>query len=620
MFKLPYRIQLFLVWLLTLLTLQPSLVYAAPTPQSDRNTLQNCDLVAEEAIQSELNSVTQEVVATAAAEIDLAQIVATQWNLLQVDRLLDTEVDNAVLRVKNQEDFWNKLLSGWSATKAEELTRAVASETFESTAFQDKMSELSHAVAQEIGEEIAVLSAQSVSAAFFCLQTFISGNYSDALVGTFEEEVRVATQASTVNENDALDSGLLDVIGQHKTALGGVGVIIVAQISRRIMVEIGETIAERVAGRIVGRLLGKAGSTIIPVAGWLIGAGLIAYDVYSSRDGALPQIQETLKSAEVKEGIRAEIIASTEPELRRELPQIAREISNQLYNEWRDVKRNIRQVLELAGESAAFNTLLAQLTTPEELSKLVNLVGVTLPTLGRDGLLQAVDDGSFAELYQQPEAAFQIVADTGSLAEALAWSTAAGTLLNRVVSSELYKHQPPTGLDQALLEKLLAINNDATIQKLALLTPEALQALLVLSTENLITLADQLDATELALLADYVQLLDQAQVNQLVAHITSNPETVAQLSNATLRDYLTSSNDVEDALGFLLTPTEGLAAFTDMTKVLTGVAPWQLFLYKYGMGQSALVSVVAVVALLIALRLLFGLIGWLFRPITSMFR
>lgn len=620
MIKFPHRIKLFLVWLLTLLTLQPTLVYAAPLPQSDNSTLQNCDLVAEEAIQSELNSVTQEVVATAATEIDLAQIVATQWNLLQVDRLLDTEVDNAVLRVKNQEDFWNKLLSGWSAAKAEELTRAVATETFESTAFQDKMSELSHAVAQEIGEEIAVLSAQSVSAAFFCLQTFISGNYSDALVGTFEEEVRVATQASTVNENDAFDSGLLDVIGQHKTALGGVGVIIVAQISRRIMVEIGETIAERVAGRIVGRLLGKAGSTIIPVAGWLIGAGLIAYDVYSSRDGALPQIQETLKSAEVKEGIRAEIIASTEPELRRELPQIAREISNQLYNEWRDVKRNIRQVLELAGESAAFNTLLAQLTTPEELSKLVNLVGVTLPTLGHDGLLQAVDDGSFAELYQQPEAAFQIVADTGSLSEALAWSTAAGTLLNRVVSSELYKHQPPAGLDQGLLEKLLAINSDATIQKLALLTPAALQALLVLSTENLITLADQLDATELALLADYVKMLDQAQTNQLVAHITSNPETVAQLSNATLRDYLANSDDVEDALGFLLTSAEGLAAFTDITKVLTGGASWQLFIYKYGMGQSALVTVVAVVALLIALRLLFGLIGWLFRPITSMFR
>lgn len=618
--KFSYRSKLILVWLLTLLTLQPALAYAAPRPQSDNSTLQNCDLVAEDAIQSELNNVTQEVVATAAEQIDLARIVTAQWSLLKVDNVIDTEVDNAVLRVKSQEDYWNKLLSGWSAAKAEELTRAVATETFEATAFQNKMNELSHAVAQEIGSEIAVLSAQSVSAAFFCLQTFISGNYSDALVGTFEEEVRVATSASNVGESSTLDSGLMDVIGQHKTALGGVGVIIVAQISRRIMVEIGETIAQRVAGRIVGRILGRAGSTIIPVAGWLIGAGLIAYDLYSSRDGALPQIQETLKSAEVKEGIRNEIILSTEPELRRELPQIAREISNQLFNEWRDVKRNIRQVLELAGENAAFSELLSTLSTPEELSKLVNLVGVTLPTLGHDGLLQAVDDGSFAQLYQQPEAAFQIVADTGSLPEALAWSTTAGNLLDQVVSSELYKHQPPTGLDQASLEKLLAVNDDAAIQKLALLNPAALEALLVLSTGNLVTLANQLAANDLALLADYVGLLDQAQLNQLVAHITSNPETVAQLNDATLRDYLADSNDVDGALGFLLTPTEGLAAFTDATKVLTGGAPWQLFVYKYGMGQSALVTLIAIIALLVALRLVLGLVGWLFRPLTSMFR
>ena len=620
MTKFSYRSKLILVWLLTLLTIQPSLAYAAPRPQNDNGTLQNCDLVAEDAIQSELNSVTQEVVATAAEQIDLARIVAAQWNLLKVDNVIDTEVDNAVLRVKSQEDYWNKLLSGWSAARAEELTRAVATETFEATAFQNKMNELSHAVAQEIGSEIAVLSAQSVSAAFFCLQTFISGNYSDALVGTFEEEVRVATSSANVSESQTLDSGLMDVIGQHKTALGGVGVIIVAQISRRIMVEIGETIAQRVAGRIVGRILGRAGSTIIPVAGWLIGAGLIAYDLYSSRDGALPQIQETLKSAEVKEGIRNEIILSTEPELRRELPQIAREISNQLFNEWRDVKRNIRQVLELAGENAAFGELLNTLSTPEELSKLVNLVGVTLPTLGHDGLLQAVDDGSFAQLYQQPEAAFQIVADTGSLPEALAWAATAGNLLDQVVSSELYKHQPPTGLDQPLLEKLLALNDDGAIQKLALLNPTALQALLVLSTGNLVTLANQLSATDLALVADYVGMLDQAQVNQLVAHITSNPETVAQLSDATIRDYLAGSNDVEGALGFLLTPTAGLGAFADVTKVITGTAPWQLFIYKYGMGQSALVTVVAIIALLVALRLVLGLVGWLFRPITSMFR
>ncbi|MEZ4673213.1 MAG: hypothetical protein R2932_03090 [Caldilineaceae bacterium] len=599
--------------------LGPTTAQAAPRGQS--SSLQECDVITEETLQDELNQVTQQVVEDASAQLDVSKIVATQWRTLEMDRVIDHEVDAAVERVKSREDYWNKFLSGWSTDKAAELTTAVTTETFDSPVFHDKVDELSQGVAQQIGEEIAVLSAQSVSAAFFCLQTFINGNYSGALVSTFEEEVRVATEASTINESSALDNSLLTIAGQHKTALGGVGVIIVAQVSKRIVIELGETIAERVAGRIVGRVLGKAGSTIIPVAGWLIGAGLIAYDLYSSRDGALPQIQETLKSEEVKAGIRNEITDSIAPELRRELPQIAREISNQLYNEWRDVKRNIRQVLELAGENAAFRAILDGLNTPDELSKLVDLVGVLLPTVGREGLLSAVDDGTFTQVFQQPKAAFQIIADTGSIEEALTWADTVGPLLDGVVHYEIYKHQPPTGLDKNVLEKLLALDNAKAIQTLVLLTPETLQNLLTLSTENLATLAGSLNATELASVANYVAVLDQAQRNQLIASISSHPETVTQLSDPTLRDYLaTHSSNFEEALTFLLSPKEGTAAFTDIAKVATGAAPWQLFLYKYGTGQSALAIGVVLVGALVLLRLIFGLLGWLISPVTTLFR
>lgn len=613
-------LQRFLFLLLALaLVIQPTTLRAAPLRQATDTTLQNCDSVDEEALQDELNSITQEVVAASAEQIDIGRIVEEQWRALKMDTIIDAQVDSAIERVKGEEDYWNKLLSSWSAETAAELTRKVTNYTFESETFQAKIDELSHNVALSISEKIALLSAQSVSAAFFCLQTFISGNYSGALVQAFEEQVRLATEGVTF-DNEALDTSLLSIIGQHGTALGGIGVIIVAQISRRLMVEIGETIAERIAGRIVGRILGRAGSTIIPIAGWIVGAGMIAYDLYSSRDGALPQIQETLKSEEVKSGIRSEIAASIEPELLRELPQIARDISNQLFNQWRDVKRNIRQVLELSTENVAFNALLNEQKTPEDLAKLVNLVGAAMPVLGHDGLLEAVDSGLFAQVFAQPEAAFQIVSDSGSLQDAIDWSNAAGNLLDQVVATEVYKHQPAGALDKTLLEKLLAVNDKAAIQKLALLKPEALQALLTVSTSNLATLATQVEAADLEALSGFLPTLNQAQVNQLVARVMSEPATVSHLQDPALRDYLTSnSSNLDAALPFLLSPKEGAAPLFDAGQVLLGQVSWRLFLFKYGVGQSALVTVGAVVLALIALRLVLGLIGWLFSPITRLF-
>ncbi len=601
------------------LLLQPLTLWAAPLYQTG-DTLQNCDSVNEDSLQQELNSITQEVVAAAAAQIDITRIVASQWRELKMDTIIDAQVDRAVEQVKGESDFWNKLLSGWSAEKAEELTHAVTNYTFESSNFQDKIDELSLHVAEEISSEIAILSAESVSAAFFCLQTFISGNYSGAMVRAFEEQVQLAAENVDLSNNSKLDTSLLSVIGQHRTALGGVGVIIVAQVSKRIVFEIGEAISKRVAGRIVGRVIGRAGSTIIPIAGWLVGAGMIAYDVYSSRDGALPQIQETLKSEEVKAGIRGEITAAIEPELRRELPQIARDISNQLFTQWRDVKRNIRQVLELSETNPNFRALLNTQETPEGLAKLVNLVGATLPVLGHDGLLQAVDSGLFAQVFNQPEAAFQIVTDSGSLQDAIDWAEDAGALLDHVVAYEIYKHQPAGALDQALLEKLIAVDDKAAIQKLSLINPTALQALLNVSTSNLATLATQLEAADLELLAGYLPSLNQTQVNQLVVRIISEPSTIDHLQDQALRDYLATNGDnLEQALPFLLAAKGGTAAFRDAGQVLLGQVPWRLFLFKYGVGQSVLVTAGTIMLGLIVLRLLFGMAAWLFSPITRLF-
>jgi hypothetical protein len=613
------RQSLLLILLAVGLISQSAAVEARAPWQTDA-TLQECSQVDETALQDELNTVTQQVFAQTLDDVDLAAIVDRRWAALGMDAVLDAEVDRAVARIRNEKALWDTFLSGWSADQAEELTRAVATYAFESEAFSVKLDKLATAVADVLAQQIALLSAESASAAYYCLQTFIADNYSGVLVRKFEEQVQNATQTVDMSNSSELDSSILTVLGQHRTALGGIGVIIAAQIAKRIVATIGQQIAKRVAGRIVGRILGRIGTEVIPVVGWIIGTGMIAYDLYTGRDGALPQIQEQLKSEEVKAGIRGEMVAAIEPEFRRETPQIARDVANELFRQWRDVRRNIRQVLELAETNPAFRSLLNRLQTSDDLVKLVATVGVAVPALGKEAFEQAVVDGSLEQVLRQPESALQIIASARSIDLALDWAALAGERLDEVVAFELYKHLTPERLTRSILDQLLALNNRAAIEKLALLEPGAIEALLTISTNNLNALAAQLSPQELAVVAGYLPLLTPEQKNQLIGQVVSNPQLAALLANDGVKQRIIASSNVDATLAFLSQPRSAESLYGDLTSVLGGQVGLGLFVYKYGAGQSALVGVSLLVLLLVLLRLLYGLFQWLVSPVSGLFR
>src|SRR5690606_23712952 len=162
--------------------------------------------------------------------------------------------------------------------------------------------------------------------ATLCLQAYVNERYSAAMVAAFTAGLQSEAAALDLGENAEVDTGILAVMDRHRSALGGVGVIIATQVAKRVVVKLGQTIAKRVVG--------KAGSTVIPAVGWAVGAGLIVYDVIESRDGALPQIEAGLRDAEVKETIRQEIADAVAAELALEMPLVARDIANDLYASW----------------------------------------------------------------------------------------------------------------------------------------------------------------------------------------------------------------------------------------------------------------------------------------------
>jgi hypothetical protein len=351
-----------------------------------------------------------------------------------------------------------------------------------------------------------------------------------------------------------------------------------------------------------------------------VGTGLVAYDIYTSRDGALPQIQAQLKEPEVKAAIRSELVTAMTPEFRREAPQIARDVANELFGQWREVRRNIRQVLDLAEQEPAFQTLLSSLENDSDLAHLVDLVAVARPALGEENFQQALIDGSLERLLHQPSKLLPILSATQSVDTTLAWAALAGEQLDAVVQSELYKHVAPEALSRTLLNELLAVGNPAVIQKLALLDPSTIERLLIISTSNLNTLAGQLSAEQLQVVATYLPALTQDQRNQLISRVASNPELITLLDNDSVQRRIVDSADVDATLSFLASPRSLDRLWSDVPAVLSGQVSVGLFVDKYGAGQSTLITIGLVLLLLIVLRVLYAFVLWLINPLTGLWR
>ena len=607
------------LWVVVGLLLPAAPLVAAPAREAlAEDALQNCSDLSEEALQEALNRLSQQIFADQLAEIDLTAVVAQQWVAVGMDRTLQSAVATAVERVQSETGLWDRWLSAWSPDLARQLALAVTSYTFDSLPFRGALQELTGAVSAALSSQLALASADSASASLFCMQTFIGARYSVALSRAFEQRIQEATAAVQLGESGEID--LLAMLGERGWALGGIGVIVAAQLARRLVNLLAQQLSQRVAGRITGRLLGRVGTTVIPLAGWVLGAGMIAYDLYESREGALPQIQSALLSPEVAAGIQQEYAGAIRQELQRELPDLVRRMADDLFVEWRTVKRTIRQVLDLAAEDAAFASLVASLQTQEQLARLVMLVRILQADGGQERLAAAVRDGTLRQGVDLPEAAVELVQQNRSLQDALAWYAVAGSSLEEVVRFELYKVVEPEAFDRPQLESLLALQDGAAIARLALLSAAERSTLLQLAGPSVRALAGLLLPEDLAWLAAELPSLTLAQRNQLVARLLSQPEAAEVLRRAGSLAQLASQSDLDAGITFLTGAPSPLDYLADSGAVLTGAVSPSLFGAKYGVGFTLAGLLGGGLAVLVVLRLVWGMAGWLLEPLRSLRR
>lgn len=564
-------------------------------------TFQECEQIEDARLRDELNAITQSVFKAEQSSLRVAEIVDRKWVDLDVDATVDVAVDSAIERVRGEEDYWNRVLSGWSVEQAEELTTKVTNYAFGSQVFRDTVDQLSKEIADDLADEIGVMTAKSASSALLCVQEFIGNTFSQTMISILDEQIKAGIDETAFGSG--VDTNFTDILETRMGSLAGIGIIIGTQIAKRLA----QKVAQNIAGKVVVRILGRVATSVIPLAGWIIGAGLILWDLIESGEGALPQIRESLQGPDVKAEIRAQIAEAVDAEMQATLPELARSVANDVFSEWQDLRLKFPRVLYLARTNSRFQTLLNN-STAAQVDKLAELVALADEKLEPEQLARTIDMGQFERIFSLPQSAFDILQVGGDPDLVIAWANLAGEAIVQVVETELYRIASPSEFrDRKTLERVLALQDPAAIQKLMGLNQVDQDLLLGLPTEQTRSVLMDLSTEDLSWLTIYLAELPLHETNLLVDRILQEPALMSKLRFEDMRQALLESPNIQETLDFLASREESAVGqvtkvLEDTERVISREVPWQLFWRKYGTLPNMLYLLSSLLILYLLLR------------------
>ena len=487
------------------------------------HTISECKDVEEELLLGELNRISRSVLVEGKSGLDVGKIVSDNWMALDLDGTVDSAVDNAVERVREEEGTWARIFSGWSEGKAREFAEKVAEYAFGSPEFRGAFDQLSIAVATDLEVEIHIMTVKSASATLLCVQEFVEATFSKTMSVELERSIRVKLADANIEKAEGQVD--IDILRGHTASLTGIGTIVGTQIAHKLA----QKVAQGILGKVATRILGKAATAVVPVAGWVIGGALIIFDLYKAWDGSLPQIQKDFKGQEVKETIRQEITTVVEEELKNAMPEISESVTIDILGKWKAFLQEFDLVLRLAESNARFRAIVDEVTV-DQVDKLTELVSVGEKALGRKWLLRIIDSGEFKRILDLPEDSFKILRDKADPELVLAWADLADEMLVPVVRTESYKFASPSDFkDRETLERALALEEPALIRELMQLSEPERAALLQLPTPQTIWILTELSDEERDWLASYLTVLPNSAPEIFMETVMRAPALIGKL-------------------------------------------------------------------------------------------
>ena len=600
----------------TLRTLSSLFVFAflALALAQGGSRLEQCRAIDPAELRSDINALTQQTFETEAQRLDLARIVELKWLELGMPDLIETQVNSAVDVVEADTSYWSRFTSSWSTGQAEALAERIATLAFGSETFRSRIETLASEVSLSTTSSFEAITNRSASASTLCLQQFIGGAYGTAIASAFEQELTHQVQQTS---EEALTQNFESAspVNIRAGTVGGVAVIVGSVIARRVTQRIATRISRRIAGNIAARVAGRAGTSAVPIVGWAVGGGLVVWDIVDGTvRGPFPTIRRQLTSEDTQTLIRSEIVTSVEQDLPSASTEIAEEITNEVYLQWRRFEKNFQKVLALAAQNDDFGLFLTT-ASEDDFYKLAEVADVT----SQQELLQASNDGLLEQILLLPDASLAILSADEPLQTVLAWSDVAGPNLSKVAGFEIYRHKSPADFTSASLERFLRTDNLQTISKLILLDKTELNTLTDLSSANLNRLANDIDVQDLQTLAWYKSALSQDASNLLISLWLERPSRAEKFQPTPVRTAITGSREPETAVqlvgteaGFSWNLPQEFGA--DAMHVVAGVVPTKLFFVKYHITWVVIILVlIATLLLAPLLRVFFDVLRFTFR-------
>lgn len=573
---------------------------------------EECVQVDEASLRDELNDITQAVFAKGRSDIIVNNVVERKWQDLGMDAKVDLEVDRAVELIREDTPFWERIWSAWSPSAAEELAVRIAEEAFGSDSLKTDFDDLSEVIANEIADELRLVTAASASSALVCVQEFIGDRFSTTMVQVLDKQIQDDLEIA-ISRTDT-DTSFIDVFRTHTDLAGGIAVIVGTRIGVGIAKKLATTFSRNLVTRIAARILTRTLAGVIPIVGWIIGGVLIVTDLVGSRDGALPFIRDSLQSEEAKAEMKEWIAEEVSEELRTESPLLARDIANSTFRKWQDFREKFSRVLDLAEELPRFKSILDRTEVDQvaKLAELVHLVEEKEP----EHLKMLIQSGRFEFIQSLPEEALEILRVTGESTQLISWGEFAEELIEQVVETELYLVASPKDFtDRVELQRVLALGAKELIQKLMLLDSETRDALLGLTTVHTQHLVDEYGTEDLTWLVNaYLTGLDAQRRNILIDLLLRQPELITELRKELVQKTLLESQDFTQALNYIAKNSQERPIFEQIRDMLSqvrpavsGELPWVLFWhYEGAVLRVAIFAIVGLVTLSILWRRVFS--------------
>ncbi len=405
---------------------------------------------------------------------NLNLIVDRYWQQLQMDDLINQVVDDVIKRYRENTSVWERVKAGLIPSDAKELAQRIARDVFNDPRIKSRLNQLAYYISQDIAQRIQHSLSKIQNQITQCLNLALENRIPPVISAIARKDLEyslnnnlktVQVEAPTVLPTGTMAGAALILLRKRITDL----------VVRRISAGLTERIAASLAKRVVARL--------IPI----IGIALTAWDAYhlAKGDEFFNGLEKALKSPEVKEKFRQEIVKTLREDLSQSLDSLANEIAKTTFLTYEALLKQYQAYAQIVEQDPALNQALQRLTVEgkiDEANKLLDLA-LTLKRLGiYSQLHNYLNSPQRLELILKvlPEG-YPILEYTHSLDALYPWAQLVDgnkRKIQRVVDWELYKYIKASELNKQTLDYLLQFSNGEVVKLiLTTLSPEELKTL-----------------------------------------------------------------------------------------------------------------------------------------------